>query len=101
MKRMLVRYRTKAEKAEENAGLIENVFQELRAKSPTGIRYLALRLGDGSFLHLVATEGDEGGSPLTALPAFRAFQSGIKERCAEPPQAGDVTIVGNYRMLGE
>jgi hypothetical protein len=35
-----------------------------------------------------------------ALEAFRAFQSGIKERCIEPPQAGEVTIVGNYRMLG-
>jgi hypothetical protein len=33
------------------------------------------------------------------LAAFKAFQSGIRERCIEPPQAGGATIVGNYRML--
>jgi hypothetical protein len=30
-----------------------------------------------------------------------AFQSGIKERCLEPPQSGEATIVGDYRMLGD
>jgi hypothetical protein len=101
MKRMLVRYKAKPEQVEENAHLIENVFHELRAQSPAGLRYLALRLADGSFLHLVTTEDGEGASPLAALPAFRDFQSGISERCAEPPQTSGATIVGNYRMLGE
>ena len=32
---------------------------------------------------------------------FKAFQSGIRERCIEPPQPGGATIVGNYRMLAE
>ena len=36
-----------------------------------------------------------------ALDAFRAFQSGIRARCIEPPQPSEATIVGNYRMLGE
>ena len=35
------------------------------------------------------------------LAAFKAFQSGIRERCIEPPQPGGATIVGNYRMLAE
>src|SRR5258708_35960518 len=51
MKRTVVRYKTKPEKAEENARLIEKVFQELRAKAPNGVRYLALKLADGSFIH--------------------------------------------------
>ena len=38
---------------------------------------------------------------LPGLAAFKAFQSGIRERCIEPPQPGAVTIVGNYRMLAE
>jgi len=100
MKRTLVRYRTKPEMAQENERLIGNVFEELRAKSPDGVRYLALRLGDGTFVHLVALESADAG-PLRELAAFRSFQSGIKERCAEPPQVGDATIIGNYRMLGE
>ena len=99
MKRILVRYKTVPERAAENERLIEAVFQELRAKAPAGVRYLALRLGDGSFVHFVMSE--DGASPLSGLDAFRAFQAGIKERCAELPQASDATIVGNYRMLGE
>jgi hypothetical protein len=101
MKRTLVRYKAKPELAQENARLIERVFKELHAQSPEGLRYLALRLGDGTFVHFVEVEHADGASPLFALEAFRAFQSGVKERCIELPQAGDVTIVGNYRMLGE
>ncbi len=101
MRRMVVRYKTKPEKAQENERLIESVFEELRVKSPDGVRYLALRLADGSFVHLVATDGAGDGSPLRELASFRSFQSGIKERCLEPPQADDAIIVGNYRMLGE
>lgn len=101
MKRILIRYKTKPERTEENARLIEQVFRELKAKSPEGVRYLALKLGDGTFVHFVTVETEDGASPIAGLEAFRSFQSGIKERCLEPPQAGDATIVGNYRMLGE
>src|SRR5689334_11228356 len=99
MKRTLVRYKTKPEEAQASQRLIETVFEELRAKSPAGVRYLALRLGDGTFVHFAMTE--DGAPPIPGLEAFRAFQSGIKERCLEPPQSGEPTIVGNYRMLQE
>jgi hypothetical protein len=98
---MVVRYKAKPEKAEENERLIESVFEELRVKSPGGVRYLALRLGDGSFVHLVASEGVGDDNPLCELTSFRGFLSGITARCLEPPQAEDATIVGNYRMLAE
>ena len=101
MKRTLVRYRTKPERAEENERLIGKVFQELQEKSPDGVRYLAWKLDDGTFLHFVMVETVDGTSPIPGLQAFQAFQSGIKERCIEPPRSGDVTVVGNYRMLGE
>ena len=100
MKRTVVRYRTKPEKAEENARLIEKVFQELQAKSPDGVRYLALRLNDGTFVHFSAVENEDGANPIPRLEAFRSFQSGIEERCIEVPQASEATIVGNYLMLG-
>jgi len=101
MKRTLVRYKTRPEKADDNQRLIEKVFEELRAKSPAGLRYLALRLADGSFVHFVTNDGGEGGSSLAELEAFRAFQGGIKERCDEPPLACGASIIGNYRMLAE
>src|ERR1019366_682137 len=38
---------------------------------------------------------------LAASAAFGAFQSGIKDRCAEGPIPGDATAVGSYRLLPE
>ena len=99
MKRTLIRYKTKPELADRNAELIAGVFEELKAAKVEGVRYLSLRLDDGTFVHFVETEADDGPSPLPKLAAFQAFQSGIRERCIEPPVAGGVTIVGNYRML--
>ena len=99
MKRTLIRYKTKPELADRNAELIAGVFEELKAAKPEGVRYLSLRLDDDTFVHFVETEAGDGSSALPKLPAFQAFQSGIRERCIEPPVAGGVTIVGNYRML--
>ena len=99
MKRTLIRYKTRPDAADRNAGLIEKVFEELKAKKPPGVRYLSLRLDDNTFVHLV--EAEEDSTPLPSLDAFKAFQSGIRERCIEPPQPNNATIVGNYRMLSE
>ena len=46
MKRLLIRYKTRPDAAAENRRLIENVFAELQAKSPEGVRYMVLALGD-------------------------------------------------------
>ena len=98
MKRTLIRYKTKPELADRNAELIAGVFEELKAAKVEGVRYLSLRLDDDTFVHFVETESDTANA-LPGLAAFKAFQSGIRERCIEPPVAGGVTIVGNYRML--
>ena len=96
----VIRYTTKPESADENERLIRDVFAELAAKNPDGLRYAAFRMADGvSFLHVAVLDGDE--NPLTASAAFGAFQSGIKDRCAEGPIPGDATAVGSYRLLPE
>src|SRR5258707_2964072 len=99
MKRTLIRYKTKPELADRNAELIAGVFAELKTAKVEGVRYLSLRLDDGTFVHFVETDADDGPSPLPKLAAFQAFQSAIRERCIEPPDACGVTIVGHYRML--
>jgi hypothetical protein len=99
MQRTLIRYKTKPELADRNAELVAAVFDELKAAQPEGVRYLSLRVDDNSFVHFVETESDAANA-ISGLAAFKAFQNGIRERCVEPPQAGGVTIVGNYRMLG-
>jgi hypothetical protein len=99
MKRKVISYRTHPDSAQENQRLIENVFRELQARMPDGLRYLSLNLGDGAFMHVVETE--DGASSLPDFDAFQAFQRELRQRCAEPPQASDAVVVGNYRMLGE
>jgi hypothetical protein len=101
MRRTLIRYKTRPEAADENAELIAAVFAELKAAQPEGVRYLSLRLEDDTFIHLVESAADDGSSALPKLAAFGAFQSGIRERCAEPPVPKGATVVGNYRMLEE
>lgn len=101
MRRTLIRYKAKPEAADANAKLVAAVFAELKAAQPEGVRYLTLRLEDDSFVHLVETTADDGSSPLPKLAAFQAFQSGIRDRCAEPPTPRGATVVGNYRMLNE
>jgi hypothetical protein len=100
MKLTLVRYKTKSERALENQHLIEKVFEELRQKSLPGVRYVALKLDDGSFVHFYLAEA--GASPLSTLDTFKAFQDGIRDRCLEQPRVegfNEATIVGAYRML--
>ena len=101
MKRTVIRYRTKPDMADRNAELVAAVFAELKAAQPEGLRYVSLRLEDDTFIHVVETAADDGASPLPKLPAFAAFQNGIRERCAEPPLPKGAAIVGNYRMLEE
>jgi quinol monooxygenase YgiN len=101
VKRMLIQYKVKPDRAAENQQYIERVFEELRANSTAGIRYVAFKGSDGlSFAHLVSIETDSGENPLQQSPAFQAFQAGIRDRCAEPPVATDLEEVGSYRVFG-
>ena len=54
MKRLMVQYRVKPERAGENEQYIERVFEELRRNSPADFRYAAFKQGDGvSFVHIL------------------------------------------------
>lgn len=99
MRRVMVRYKVKADRGDENASYIEKVFEELAADSPDGLRYASFRLPDGvSFVHIASVEGEE--NPLGKSAAFKAFQEGIRDRCEEPPVAVDLTEIGSYRFFG-
>ena len=98
MSSVVVRYRSKPDRADENQRLVEAVFAELAATKPTGLRYTTLRLADGTFIHIADME--EGGNPLNESAAFAGFLKDIGERC-EPGQGPDpqqATVVGSYGM---
>ena len=97
MSKKLVRYRVKPEKIEENQRLIEGVFRELHAKSPSDVRYLVIKLSDGTFFHLF----EDGSRTIPTLDAFAAFRDGGEQRRLDEPQQLEVTVVGNYRTLVE
>lgn len=102
MRRVIVRYRVKADQAAENRRLIEAVFAELGAKQPDGLRYASFVQEDGvSFVHIASIETSDRGNPLAETEAFKAFQRDMLERCEEAPVALELEAVGSYRLLEE
>ena len=96
MKTIMVRYTTKPEHADANVTLVRAVFEELRKLAPQGLCYASYRLADGvSFVH-VATHAEP--NPLTALPAFQAFQAQIRERIVAPPQVTELFAIGSFGL---
>lgn len=99
MSTVVVRYKVKADRADENIQYIEAVFEALQRSAPDGIRYLSMVAEDGvSFTHIATIDGEDGSNPLPGMPEFQAFVADIAERCDEPPAPTPTRIVGNYRM---
>lgn len=100
MKRLIVRYKVKAGKADENQKLIEKVLEELHQNHPSGLRYASFKLSDRvSFVHIVSVETTDDRNPLIETPAFKSFNSGITDRCEEQPVLTEMTEIGSYRFL--
>jgi hypothetical protein len=100
MTMIMVRYKTKPDRAGENVRYIDQVFEELEKNRPAGLRYASFKLEDGvSFVHIASVETADGSNPLTQTAAFKSFVAGIKDRCEEPPVVTDLTAIGSYRLF--
>jgi quinol monooxygenase YgiN len=96
MRQVMVRYKVKPDRAEENEQLVRAVYDELAATAPPALRYATFRLDDGvSFVH-IATVEDES-NPLAEVAAFARFQADVRDRCEEPPVVTELHEVGSYR----
>jgi hypothetical protein len=100
VKRQIVIYQANADDADENQRLLEQVFAELHAKQPDGVRYLLARMNDGTFVHLIFSDG-AGPPAVTTLDSFKAYVAGVRGRIVAPPSQREATIIGDYRMLRE
>jgi len=99
MKRVMVRYTVKADRAAENERYISRVYEQLRRESPAGLRYATFKLEDGvTFVHIALID-DGDGNPLGELEAFRDFTSQIEDRCETAPVSVGLTEVGSYRFF--
>ena len=100
MRRVIVRYKVKPERAAENVSLIEQVFAQLTSEQPDGVRYATFKLEDGvSFVHVATIDTADGKNPLLAITAFQRFGEAIRDRCVEPPISMQAEVVGEYRLL--
>ena len=99
MRIVMVRYRVKPDRVQENERLVGDVYEELGEVQPDGFRYATFKLDDGaSFMHL-AVQGDGVENPLPQLAAFARFQADIADRCEQPPVVTPLEEVGSYRLL--
>ena len=97
MKAVVVQYRTRPDRADENQQLIEAVFREIEEREPVGFSYRVFRLEDGvSFVHTVLEHDVESPDSLGDLPAFQAFTKDIADRCEVQPVATGATVVGTF-----
>jgi hypothetical protein len=98
MRQVMVRYKVKPDRVEENEALVRAVYDELARVTPEGLRYATFRLEDGvSFVHL-AIQTEDGQTPLAKLDAFQRFQENVRDRCDEPPAVTDLHTIGSYRL---
>ena len=98
----MVTYTLKPEHLAENERLVRAVFEALAEARPAGLRYATFRRGDSlDFVHLVSHTLADGSNALTSLPAFKAFSSGVKERCETPPLRVELKEIGSYGFFGD
>jgi hypothetical protein len=96
MRQVMVRYKVKPNRVEENEQLVRAVYEELAASEPAGLRYATFRLDDGvSFAHIASVEGEH--NPLAEVEAFARFQAEVRDRCEEQPVVTELHEVGSYR----
>ena len=97
---VMVRYKVKPGRADENEALIREVFKELEASQPGGLSYASFKLEDGvSFVHIASIETEDGSNPLAETAAFKKFAGDIKERCDEPPVAVTLSEIGSFQLF--
>ena len=96
MEKVIVRYKLRSGRVEENEDLVKEVYKELSREKPEGFSYATYKLEDGlTFIH-VASHEPGSKNPLPGLPAFKNFQAGIKDRCDELPVVNHFTEIGSY-----
>lgn len=98
MSKVMVSYKVKPERAQENERLIRAVYEELRSSEPVGLSYATFRKDDGvSFVHIAANETG-GPSPLREVAAFQRFQQNVGERCVEPPASIELHEIDSFHF---
>jgi hypothetical protein len=87
----LVRYTAHPDRAAENEALSRAVFAQLRSAPPDDVAYALFRDGN-EFIHVFVNLKADDSAAVTELPAFKAFQEGIADRCEIQPKATRLAV---------
>jgi hypothetical protein len=91
----LVRYHTRADSAEHNRNLVEDLLIELGVRDPGGMDYQVFQFEDGvGFLHVVVFDGTS--DPFADCGAYREFHRDLQQRLAAPPIISRAMLIGSY-----
>jgi quinol monooxygenase YgiN len=94
---VMISYKVKPDQIERNAELLADVYAELAATRPGGLRYATFRTGDeGGFVAFVEFEGQPGTAAHHRLASFQRYRSTLDDRCEQPPVVNVLHEVGSY-----
>lgn len=91
----MISYRVRADRVTEHRRLLADVFAELDALQPDGLRY-AVRVLDDGYSYVDIVEGPDIPTALAALPAFQQYRAKLEERCETPISMSEVTLVHSH-----
>jgi hypothetical protein len=100
VKRVMVRYKVKPDRAAENEEFVRAVYEELHRTQPEGLRYATFKEDDVSFVHIASVETEDGRNPLSDVKAFAKFQEGVRDRCDGAPVVTDLNEIGSFGFFG-
>jgi len=94
---VMISYKVRPDQIERDAGLLGDVYAELAAARPGGLRYATFQLDDaGSFVAFVEFDGQPGSAAHHRLASFQRYRSTLGERCDQPPVVTMLHEVGSY-----
>lgn len=100
MRQVIVRYKVKPDRAEENERYIAAVFEQLKRDRLPQVHYASFKLDDGvSFVHIASFETEDSNRALRELPTFKTYLDGISDRCDEQPVISTMREVGAYQFF--
>lgn len=92
-------FRAKVEDEHVDAleAMLRKMFAAIESAGPEGVKYASTRTADGTFVGILAIDGEE--NPLLAVPEFAEFQIALRGWLAEPPVVEPLEVVGSYRLF--
>ena len=96
---VMVTYKVKADRVDENEGLVRAVYAELADIDDPDVHYATFRKDDGqTFVHIAFFPSQEKQAVLSNTAAFKAFQENLPDRCDVPPKPEPITHIGAHRF---